>query len=76
MLRNMRAERVRAGMTAAQAAKVIGVSTNALLKWERGDASPMASNLMKLCHLYSCSAEYLIGMTDDRTEAAVKQVGD
>lgn len=68
---NMKAERARSGMTAEEVAKKIGVHPNAVLRWEAGEAEPMASNLVKLSTLYGCSAEYLLGYTDVRNGKAV-----
>ena len=39
---NMRAERVRRGLTATDVAKVVGVHPNALLRWEKGTLSQWA----------------------------------
>jgi len=41
---------------------------NTLGKWERGEADPLAMNLVKLAALYDCSPEYLLGLTNDRGE--------
>lgn len=68
---NMKAERARSGMTAEEVAKKIGVHPNAVLRWESGEAEPMASNLVKLSILYDCSVEYLLGYTDVRDGKAV-----
>lgn len=68
---NMKAERARAGLTGKQVAHQIGVHENALLKWERGEAEPLADNLIRLAHLYGCTPDYLMGYTDDRNGVAV-----
>ncbi|WP_417064479.1 helix-turn-helix domain-containing protein [Gordonibacter urolithinfaciens] len=49
----------------------MGVSENALLRWESGEAEPMAGNLVKLSHLYGCSPEYLLGYTNERNAKKV-----
>lgn len=64
---NMRAERARAGLTIKEAARAAGVHQNTLIRWERGEADPLAINLVSLAQLYGCTPEYLLGMTDDRT---------
>lgn len=66
---NMKAERARAGMSAKEVAHEIGVHENAVLRWEDGTAEPMGGNLVKLANLYGCSADYLLGVTDERTVA-------
>lgn len=68
---NMKAERVRLGMSMQQVADSVGVHVNAVSRWESGDAEPMGSNLIKLSHLYGCSPEYLMGKTSDRDGEAV-----
>ncbi len=66
MRKNMKAERARFGMSAKQVAEKLGVHENAVLRWESGDAEPMGANLVRLSHLYGCSADYLLDMTDER----------
>lgn len=71
---NMRAERVRLGLTAKEVAARVGVHENALLRWENGISEPLGQNLIKLSELYSCSPEYLLGMTDERNGRDVPRV--
>lgn len=68
---NMKAERIRNGMTAHEVAKKLGVHVNAVSRWENGEAEPMGSNLIKLSRLYSCSPEYLMERTNERDGEAV-----
>lgn len=68
---NMKAERVRRGLSIQQVAEAIGVHVNAVSRWESGDAEPLGSNLIKMSHLYHCSPEYLIEQTDERDGEAV-----
>lgn len=68
---NMRAERVRNGLTIEQVSERIDVHPNAISRWENGKAEPSASNLIALCNLYECSPEYLLDMTDERKSAAI-----
>ena len=63
MRNNMRAERVRLGLTAQQVADKLGVHVNAVLKWERGESEPLGENLINLGKLYKCSPEYLLDQT-------------
>ncbi len=62
---NMGAERKRRGLSAKEVAEIVGVHPNALLRWERGEAVPMASNIVKLANFYGVTVEYLIEQTDD-----------
>ena len=71
MLKNMRAERARNGLTVQQVADALGVHTNAVSRWENEDSEPSSRNLIALCRLYDCSPEYLLDMTDERKGVAV-----
>lgn len=62
---NMGAERKRRGLSAKEVASAIGVHPNALLRWENGEAMPMASNVIKLANFYGVTVEYLVEQTDD-----------
>lgn len=68
---NMKAERVRNGLTVHQVSVELGVHENAVSRWESGEAEPMGSNLVKLSRLYKCSPEYLMEQTSDRDGEAV-----
>ena len=61
MLNNMRAERARRSMRLKDVAKKIGVSENAVQRWESGKSNPTSTNLIALSKLYSVSPDYLIG---------------
>ncbi len=68
---NMRAERVRLGLSTEEVANCVGVHVNALCRWERGESEPLGDNLLKLAHLYKCTPDYLMSYTDDRHGCAV-----
>ena len=70
MRANMKAERARKGLSAKEVANRIGVHENAVLRWESGDAEPLGNNLVKLANLYSCSPDYLLGISDERGSKA------
>ena len=52
--------RTSCGMTQEFVAEGIGVSRQAVSKWENGTADPSTSNLLKLAKLYSIAPEDLI----------------
>lgn len=62
----MKVERVRSGMSAKQVAEAVGVTENVIYAWERGEYEPRAANIVALAHLYKCSPDYLLGLTNDR----------
>ena len=64
MRQKMRDARLMTHLTAEQAAEQIGVHVNALLRWERGEADPMGSNLIALSKLYGVSPESLLELSD------------
>ena len=56
----LRAERTRCKMTQEFVAESLGVSRQAVSKWESGASDPSTSNLLALAKLYSVSAEDLL----------------
>lgn len=68
---NMRAERARIGLSTKKVAKALGVGVNQISRWERGIQEPSGSNLLKMAHLYRCSPDYLLDLTDEREKQAI-----
>ena len=52
--------RIRCAMTQEFVAEAMGVSRQAVSKWENGTADPSTSNLLKLADLYGVAPEELI----------------
>lgn len=71
---NMKAERIRRGMSAVEVAEKIGVHVNALLRWENGTTEPMGENLIRLSKLYDVSPEYLLEQTTKPNGKVVARV--
>lgn len=63
---NIKSERVRLGLSQEDAAEKLGVHVNTLRMWERGDSVPNGMSLAKMIGLYGCSADYLLGITEER----------
>lgn len=61
----LRENRTRCKMTQEFVAETLGVSRQAVSKWENGTSDPSTSNLMALAKLYGISAEELIRETDN-----------
>jgi len=57
MLRSQRPD-----ITQDRLADEVGVSQNAIGKWERGESVPRIDALRKLCEVYGVSADYLVGL--------------
>ena len=56
----LKEHRTRCGMTQEFLAEAMGVSRQAVSKWENGTADPSTSNLLKLAKLYGIAPEDLI----------------
>lgn len=56
----LREERTRCKMTQEFVAESLGVSRQAVSKWENGTSDPSTSNLLALAKLYGVSAEDLL----------------
>lgn len=56
----LKAHRTRCNMTQAFVAESLGVSRQAVSKWESGASDPSTSNLLALAKLYGISAEELL----------------
>lgn len=52
--------RLNAGRTVDEVANALQISRQAVYQWERGEAMPTASNLVKLAGLYCCTVDNLI----------------
>lgn len=70
--RNICSERHRLGLTQLELADRIGVSVNAVSAWENGSFEPNSNSLKKLSQLFSCSTDYLLGLTNERTVTAIR----
>lgn len=56
----LKENRIRCKMTQEFVAEAIGVSRQAVSKWENGSSDPSTSNLIALAQLYGVSAEEMI----------------
>ncbi len=62
--RSLGEHRVRCKMTQEFVAESLGVSRQAVSKWETGTADPSTSNLLALAKLFGVSAEELLRQVD------------
>lgn len=65
-VRRMRDLREDADLTQQQVAAFLGTSQTMYARYERGANELPIHHLLKLCELYSVSADYLLGLTDRR----------
>ena len=54
------AARVNAGLRQEDAAKLLGVSKNKLIAWEKGEDTPKISQLRQICSVYDIESKRLI----------------
>ncbi len=57
----IKAHRTRCGMTQELLAERLGVSRQAVSKWEMGQSDPSTANLLSLAQLFGVSVEELLG---------------
>ena len=59
----------RCKMTQEFVSETLGVSRQAVSKWENGTSDPSTSNLIALANLYGVSAEELLKSVEDNSRA-------
>lgn len=64
--RNIKSERVRLDLSLKEVAEQLQVAKNTLSNWETGRTVPNGSDLAKLSKFYRCSADWLLGITEER----------
>ncbi len=63
----LKQQRIRHNMTQEFVAERLGVSRQAVSKWESGASDPSTSNLLALARLYDISAEELLAATQSHS---------
>ncbi len=53
-------------------AEAVGIKYNAWARYEAGGALPGAEIIEKICRAHSCSADWLLGLTDGREPTTAK----
>ena len=66
---NLASERKRLNMTQANAAQKLQVSTKTLAKYEADPLSMPGDFIVHAARFYDCSANYLLGLSDERINA-------
>lgn len=64
----LREIRVKYGKTQLDVAKHLGISNVGYGAWERGDTEPSVDNIVKLCRLFNCSSDFLLGTDFESTK--------
>lgn len=68
---NLASERKRLGMTQVTAASELRVSIKTLAKYEANPLLMPGDFIVRAARYYGCSANYLLGMSDERLGAVV-----
>lgn len=55
------------GYTQEKFAELLGVSRDKLSKWENGSRSPDLNELLKMCDIFKCDLDYLVGRIEQPT---------
>ena len=58
--------RSRMGLTQEDVAEKVGVSRQAVAKWEKGETLPDIESCIKLADLFGVSLDYLVGRAEER----------
>lgn len=62
----MKAARVNANLSQANAAKALNIGLKTLQNWEAGVTFPRADRLKEICNLYGCGLEDIIFLPHNR----------
>lgn len=71
--KGLRSRRIAAGLTQGGLANLMGVSYQAVGKWERGESFPVAAQLPALANALHCRIDdlYEEGSTDENTQTTL-----
>lgn len=59
----IKSQREYLGLTREELAKKIGVSYSAIAMYERGEREPNSTIIIKMCEVFNCSMDYLMGLS-------------
>ncbi len=65
--------RKKAGYSQEQVAEMLGLSRQAVSKWESGQGKPEIDNIVKLTEIYNVSADYILLGIENRGTVAVPE---
>ena len=73
MLKNLKALRQERGLSQQKLAELIGVSQQAVYKYEKLSVEPDIATLIKLSELFGVSIDFLVGNTTERRKNETRQ---
>lgn len=65
--------RKKAGYSQEQVAEMLGISRQAVSKWESGQGKPDIENIIKLTEVYSVSADYILLGTEKEVTVSLEK---
>lgn len=73
MLENLKSLRRQNNLTQKELAQKLNVSHSNVSGWEKGKWQPDLDSVIKICKLFGCSSDYLIGLkTDNKNNEVIK----
>ena len=66
-LKRLKTLRKKCDMSQDDLAKLLGLTQQAIGKWERGKSDPSNADIVRLANLFSVTTDYLLGNSDDST---------
>jgi transcriptional regulator with XRE-family HTH domain len=63
---NIKALRIEKGISQASLGLQIGLTQQAIARWEKGETEPDSDMLNKLANIFDVSVDFLLGRTDER----------
>ena len=70
----IKACRQSAGMSQEKVAQLLGVSRQAVTKWEVNQSAPNTENLFKLAEIFGTTVDLLLDSNDSRKQSSAKQI--
>ena len=64
---NLKELRIEKGLTQKALATALGVTIPTLSHWECGYQEPSYSDLIKICRFFGVSADYMLGLSKNKT---------
>lgn len=68
----LRTERERLGLAQQELGSQVGTGPNQIYRYEVGEAEPSPYQLARLAKILGVTTDYLLGLTEDRTQALTK----
>ena len=70
----IKACRQSAGMSQEKVAELVGVSRQAVTKWEVNQSAPNTENLFKLAEIFGTTVDMLLASEDDAKQSPAEQI--